>query len=71
MKFKELMELLINQGWKLDRIKGSHNIMKHPKGSRPIILSYNSKHKTFGAPKIAIIMRDVKNSLAEYERLNK
>ena len=36
MKGKDLVRLLINEGWRIDRIKGSHYIMK--KDSRTEII---------------------------------
>lgn len=30
MKVKEMIEVIENDGWRLDRVKGSHRQFKHP-----------------------------------------
>jgi len=38
MKVKELMRKLERQGWKLDRVKGSHHIFYNDKAKRPVVV---------------------------------
>jgi len=46
MKPKELIKKLESQGWYIDRIKGSHFILKHPsKPGRPVIPYHNKDLK--------------------------
>lgn len=46
MKPKELLKILQADGWVIDRIKGSHHIMKHPtKQGRPTIPMHNKDLK--------------------------
>ncbi|MSU09018.1 type II toxin-antitoxin system HicA family toxin [Veillonellaceae bacterium WCA-693-APC-5D-A] len=40
------MRILKDDGWVIDRIKGSHHIMKHPtKPGRPVIPLHNEELK--------------------------
>lgn len=46
MKPKELIKKLEAQGWYIDRIQGSHYILKHPKKpGRPVIPFHNKDLK--------------------------
>lgn len=46
MKPKELIKILESDGWKLDRVRGSHNIFKHPKkDGRPTVPLHNKDMK--------------------------
>lgn len=38
MRAKELLRRLAEQGWKLDRIKGSHHVFRHERAQRPIVV---------------------------------
>ncbi|WP_328596358.1 type II toxin-antitoxin system HicA family toxin [Anaerovibrio slackiae] len=43
---KDLIRILKDDGWVIDRIKGSHHIMKHPtKPGRPVIPLHNEELK--------------------------
>ncbi len=41
MKDKDLLKLLLNNGWKVDRIKGSHHILK--KGNKVEVIPIHGK----------------------------
>lgn len=46
MKPKELIKILKAEGWYIDRIQGSHYILKHPnKPGRPVIPYHNKDLK--------------------------
>lgn len=46
MKPRELLEILEEDGWFVDRVRGSHYIMKHPsKPGRPVIPMHNKDLK--------------------------
>ncbi|MEZ0537052.1 type II toxin-antitoxin system HicA family toxin [Caldicellulosiruptoraceae bacterium PP1] len=46
MKPKELIKILKAEGWNIDRIQGSHYILKHPsKPGRPVIPYHNKDLK--------------------------
>lgn len=46
MKPKELIKILESDGWVVERVRGSHHIMKHPtKAGRPVIPLHNSDMK--------------------------
>ncbi|MDY4697809.1 MAG: type II toxin-antitoxin system HicA family toxin, partial [Selenomonas montiformis] len=46
MKPKELLKILEDDGWRVDRIRGSHHILKHPtKPGRPVIPMHNADMK--------------------------
>ena len=46
MKPKDLIRILKDDAWVIDRIKGSHHIMKHPtKPGRPVIPLHNEELK--------------------------
>jgi len=38
MKAKDLVRELARQGWKLERIKGSHHVFRHEKATRPVVV---------------------------------
>lgn len=38
MKVKELVRELERQGWKLERINGSHHIFFHERAKRPVVV---------------------------------
>lgn len=37
-KFREVVSDISKLGWKLDRIKGSHHVFKHPKSTKNVIV---------------------------------
>lgn len=41
MKAKELIKLLEQNGFELQRVKGSHHLYKHPNGKRTIVPFHN------------------------------
>jgi predicted RNA binding protein YcfA (HicA-like mRNA interferase family) len=43
MKARELIGLLKEQGWVLDRIRGSHHQFKHPKAVRTLTVPVHGK----------------------------
>ena len=46
MKPKELLKILEDDGWRVDRTRGSHHILKHPtKPGRPVIPMHNADMK--------------------------
>ena len=46
MKPRELIKLLESDGWYLDRVQGSHYIMRHPnKPGQPVIPYHNKDLK--------------------------
>ena len=46
MKPKELLKILQADGWVIDRVRGSHHILKHPiKPGRPTIPMHNKNLK--------------------------
>ena len=46
MKGKELIKLLKNDGWRIDRINGSHHVMK--KGDKTEIIPVHNKDLPIG-----------------------
>jgi predicted RNA binding protein YcfA (HicA-like mRNA interferase family) len=52
MKFRELVKELKQLGWTWDRANGGHQVFKHPKAIRPIIVPMDNKEK---GPKIVQI----------------
>ena len=46
MKPRELLKILEDNGWVIDRVRGSHYILKHPsKPGRPVIPMHNKDLK--------------------------
>lgn len=46
MKSRELLKILEDDGWVIDRVRGSHYILKHPaKPGRPVIPMHNKDLK--------------------------
>lgn len=46
MKPKELLKILEADGWRIERVRGSHYIMKHPiKPGMPVIPMHNTDLK--------------------------
>lgn len=46
MKPKELIKLLLADGWQIERVRGSHHIFKHPKkDGMPVIPMHNKDLK--------------------------
>lgn len=39
MKVKEILKILENDGWYIDRTTGSHRILKHPQKSGIVVLA--------------------------------
>lgn len=39
MKVKEVLKILEDDGWYIDRIRGSHRILKHPRKSGIVVLA--------------------------------
>ncbi len=47
MKPKDLLKMLEADGWQIERIRGSHYILKHPtKPGRPVIPMHNKDMKS-------------------------
>jgi predicted RNA binding protein YcfA (HicA-like mRNA interferase family) len=43
VKARDLMRLLEEQGWELDRIRGSHHQFKHPQATRTLTVPVHGK----------------------------
>ena len=43
MKVRVLIEKLMEQGWTLDRIRGSHHVFVHQRGLRSIVVPVHEK----------------------------
>lgn len=43
MKAKELIKLLEQNGFELQKIKGSHHLYKHPNGKRTVVPLHNKE----------------------------
>jgi len=56
MKSAQLVKLLENAGWSLDRIRGSHHVFKHP--DRPGLIVVPHPKKDLGKGLVAAIKRD-------------
>jgi predicted RNA binding protein YcfA (HicA-like mRNA interferase family) len=54
MKTKVLIKRLTQNGWYLERIKGSHHIYNHPNGARPVTVPVHGKEVTDRFAKIII-----------------
>lgn len=48
MKPKDLIKILESEGWYVDRIQGSHCIMKHPKKKGRPVIPYHNKDLASG-----------------------
>ena len=61
MKTKDLIKWLKQNGWHLDRIKGSHHIYDHPGAVRPVTVPVHGKEVTDRFAKI--IMKQAEQAL--------
>lgn len=56
MKPKEMMKLLAQDGWKVERVAGSHHIHKHPTKPGTIPVALHNKEMTKGI--VSKILKD-------------
>jgi len=43
MRARDLIRFLLEQGWQLDRIRGSHHQFKHPRAARTLTVPVHGK----------------------------
>ncbi len=63
VKTKDLIKRLKQNGWYLDRIKGSHHIYDHPNAARPVTVPVHGKEVTDRFAKI--IMQQAEQALGK------
>ncbi len=59
MKSADLIRELVELGWVLDRVRGSHHVFKHPQ--RPGIIVVPHPKKDLGTGLVAAIRRQVQS----------
>ena len=63
MKTKELIQRLLDMGWRLDRIRGSHHQFEHPDAKRTLTVPVHGKEITDRLAKI--ILKQVEMALGK------
>jgi predicted RNA binding protein YcfA (HicA-like mRNA interferase family) len=49
--------LIARDGWKLDRIRGSHNVYKHPTKSGTVVVARHAKGRDVPLPLVIAILK--------------
>jgi predicted RNA binding protein YcfA (HicA-like mRNA interferase family) len=66
---RDLVRVLERLGWQLDRIKGSHHIMRHPERPRVTISVPVHGNKTLPIGTLVGILKDAQVDAEQFNRL--